>query len=152
MVRFADRLPISAGLNVRTIVVLPPAEIVIGSCRSAGRENSAAFVPPMARLEIVSGPVPVLLITSDRVLDASTHWLPKSRFWFALKPGWVPLPWSAMVCGAPGALSVTTRLAARLPVPDGEKVTFTVVVWPGLTFTGKAAVVKAKSPALAPVI
>ena len=64
----------------------------------------------------------------------------------------VPVPESATVCGLPVTLSAMFRVAARLPMAEGVKVTLTFVLPPGATVIGIAAVVSLKSAALAPVI
>jgi hypothetical protein len=68
--------------------------------------------------------------------------------------GWLPLPLSGTVCGLPGALSVTERLALRLPVALGLKLTEIEQLAPGARVEGESGqvFVCAKSPASAPVI
>ena len=61
------------------------------------------------------------------------------------------MPLSATVCGDPTALSLMLKVAVRARGPDGVKVTFMVVLLPGVTVIGSVPAVKAKSPAFAPV-
>lgn len=63
----------------------------------------------------------------------------------------VPTPSSATLCGLPDPLSVTTSDAVRAPNPVGVKVTLIVQLAEALTVVPQV-VVRAKSPALVPVI
>src|SRR5438034_6275332 len=60
-----------------------------------------------------------------------------------------PVPDSAIVCGAPGALSVTEIVANRLPVATGVKVDLIVHVPPGASDAPQVWTC-AKSPVFAP--
>src|SRR5262249_43693595 len=66
--------------------------------------------------------------------------------------GATPVPFSVIVCGLPVALSVMESVAERVPVADGVKVTFTVVLLPAVTVIGGALPVKGKWVALRPPI
>ena len=68
-----------------------------------------------------------------------------------LIPEAVPVPVKFTVCGLPVALSVMVRLAVRLPVAVGAKVTLIAQLAPAATELPQV-VVSAKSPLLAPVI
>jgi len=66
--------------------------------------------------------------------------------------GATPVPDKVKVCGLPVALSLMVSEAERLPVAAGVKVTFTVVLLPGVIVIGGVAAVKANSLAFVPVI
>jgi hypothetical protein len=61
----------------------------------------------------------------------------------------VPIPVRLTVWGLPVALSVTTMVAARLPLAAGEKVTLMVQLAPAATLDPQL-LIWAKSPALLP--
>lgn len=64
-----------------------------------------------------------------------------------------PVPVKGMVCGLPGALSVTLTCAVRVPVAEGVNFRLMVQLLPAATELPQVPrPAKAKSPALAPVI
>ena len=69
-----------------------------------------------------------------------------------MKPGAVPVPERARVCGLPVALSVMLRIADSLPAVAGLKVTDKFAFAPGATVTGNVGIDDRKSALLAPVI
>ena len=123
----AERFPEAVGVNVAFTVVLLPGVTVMGVALAV-KAKSPAFVPVSARLEITKLPVPELLIViAVGELALLTVWLPKlTGFGLMLMVGAVPVPDRGTVCGLPLALSLIVRLAVRLPVAAGAKVTIMV--------------------------
>jgi len=149
----AARLPTAVGVKVRFTVVLLPAVTLIGN-EPAANVKSPAFAPVIPRPVIDKLAVPVLVIvTGVTALVAFTSCLPKLTVAGLIPtPGAMPVPDRVTVCGLPLALSAIVSEAVRLPVAVGVKVTFTVMLLPGVTVIGNEPAAKAKSPAFAPVI
>src|SRR5579864_1500818 len=117
------RAPNAEGVKVTVMVQLPPWPRVFGQLLV-----SANSLPPGGvMLEIVSGPVPVLLMTTlcgAEVVPTVT--VPKARLAAVGETsGPVPTPRSETECGLPRALSEKTRKAGRRPATEGTKLTVT---------------------------
>src|SRR5579872_4637071 len=116
--------------------------------------KSPALVPVTAMLLMVRGTVPVLVsFTAAVALVVPTFWLPKlTLVGLKLTTGMVvvPLPLSATFCGLPGPPSANVRLAVRLPLFVGVKVTLTLQDALAARLPGQL-LVWAKSPPFVPV-
>lgn len=104
-------------------------------------------------LEMFSVALPLFVrVTTLAALVVPTGWLPNPRVagetW---APACVPAPVKVTVCGELGALSVSTRDAARAPVAVALKSTFTVQESPGSSEAPQLFVC-GKSPGFAPEI
>ena len=126
-VRIAPRLPGAPGVKVTEMVqldpaVTEPAQLFVGA-------KSVELVPLIAILAIVNVAEPELLsVVVKAAVATPTVWLPKTRVEgdtaAAATP--TPVPVRLTVCVEPAvlfALSVTVRVAVRLPLAVGEKVT-----------------------------
>jgi hypothetical protein len=137
MWRFAVNAPVTFGVNVTEIVQLVLtarlAPHVVVSAKSLGS------FPPITMLEIVSGPVPVLLrVTVCAALVPPTVVLAKERLdGDAPATGTpIPVPVSTTICCEPAvlpALSVTVKTPLRVPKAPGSKVTKTEQLDPAAT-------------------
>src|SRR4051812_15911532 len=83
------------------------------------------LVPPRLMPAIARGAVPLLVrVTACAALVLPTACPAKVKLvGLSVTAGAVPVPPRAMVCGLPVALSAMLRLAARLPLAVGLKVT-----------------------------
>ena len=122
----AERVPAAVGLKVTLIVQLAPFATEVPQLFVC--EKSAAFVPVIVILEIVSVPLPVLNnVTPLTGLEVPTAWLGNVRFEvLKLTPEDIPVPVRAAVCGLPDALSLMDTLACRVPAATGVNVTLIV--------------------------
>lgn len=135
----AVRLPPAAGEKVTEIVQVAFRASVDGlSGHVVVRAKSAAFVPVIAMLVIVNTVVPEFVSVVDlAALVVPTPWEAKARLvGLNVTAGLIPVPLSATLCGLPAALSVTVRVAGRLPVAVGLNVTEMVQVEPGASVAG----------------
>src|SRR5664279_2444681 len=99
---------------------------------------------------IVNVVLPVLVSVVGSTLDPPSPTVPK----FSLggeKLTTVPAPARRTVCGLASALSLIERVAVRIPICIGVKVTFTVQLAPGATELPQLLVWE-KSPEFAPLI
>lgn len=99
---------------------------------------------------IVSVVLPVLVSVVVSVLDWLINTLPKSRLG-GEKLTTVPAPFRVAFCGPSGALSLIDRVAVRVPICVGVKLTSIVQLAPGATEPPQL-LVRAKSPESAPEI
>src|SRR6185369_1551718 len=118
----------------------------------AEKAKSDIFAPLKERPEMVSGPVPGLLIVmADPELVVPTARLPKLiELGAADIPGCVPTPERGARLGLPTALLTMRKDALRLPVLPGLKTTGIDTVAFGATVMGTVCTV-VKSAALVPV-
>ena len=151
-VTVAERLPTAVGVKVTLMVQLPLAATELPQVLVWAK--SPVLVPPIARLVMVSAAVPVLLrvIVCPELVELR-GWLLKVRLpGERLTLGPLPVPLRLTVCWLPDVLlllSVTTRLAVRVPGAVGVKLTLTVQLLLAASELAQV-VVSAKSPALAP--
>ena len=139
MLTEAVRAPAALGVKVTEIVQLFPGARVLGlSGQLLSWAKSPACAPASPMLEISSGAAPEFVsVTFWAALVVPTSWLPKVRLpGFRVTPATVPVPLSATVCGAPGALSAMLTLAVRLPAAVGAKVTEIVQLAPTASVLG----------------
>ncbi len=94
--------------------------------------KSPGLVPPRPMLLIVTAPAPVLASVIDwAVLVVPTGRLPNERdVGVRLTDSAVPVPERLAVCGLFVALSVTVKVAVRVPEVAGVKVTLMVQLAP----------------------
>jgi nicotinamidase-related amidase len=148
----AVRAPEAAGVNIITIVQLPPATTeelqVLFSVKSVGSD------PVNVMLEMLSAALPELLRVTDCVEQlVSAGQFPKvtlegERLAAVLEL--VPVPNTVTLCVLPAALSVTVRAAVRDPLAVGVKVTLIEQLAPAATELPHV-LVWAKSLGLVPV-
>jgi hypothetical protein len=144
--------PVEVGENVTFTVVVLPAVMVIGRLADVN-ENSEAFAPDKPIALITRSAVPLFVTTRPcALLLVPTFWFPNDIDDAELKPGAVPVPVSATVCGLPVTLSVIDRVAVLDPIAAGVNVTAMVVVLPAVTVIGSVPAVKLKSEAFVPLI
>ena len=135
MERVAERAPMAEGVKATTMVQLEPA------AREAPQvlfcTKSAELAPVTASPERASEVEPVLVsVTVCAELVMSTASLAKARLEgerLALAEVLEPVPERLRVCGLPVALSATLRVALRVPVAAGLKVTLIVQLAPAAT-------------------
>jgi hypothetical protein len=147
------RVPMAVGRNVTLRLQLPFTARVAGLkgqlCVSL---KSPAFAPPTTRLVILKGALPPFVsVTPCAGLLLFTSWpLNVSMVGASPTAAAIPLPLTPAVWGLLPALSVTVRLALRVPVALGVKVTLIVQLEPAATLAPQL-LVWPKSPALAPL-
>jgi hypothetical protein len=144
----ASRVPAAVGVKVTVIVQCAPAATLVP--QMFVWLKSCALKPVTVMLLIVNAVVPTFAkVMTCAPLGAPTSWLPKVRLegvnWTR-----VPVPVRDTVCGAPGALSLTERLAVRDPFAVGANVTLIVQLAPAATLDPHVFV-WLKSDGLAPV-
>jgi hypothetical protein len=147
------RLPPAAGVNVTEIVQLPPVATLLPQLLVWAK--SPGFVPPITMLEIVNGPVPVLLRFTDcalvvvpRLVTANVKLLGDATATGTPSP----VPLREAVCVVPATLpelSVTVNVAVRFPGAVGSNV-MEIVQLPLAATVLPQVLVCPKSPALAP--
>src|SRR6056297_159130 len=119
----ALRAPLADGLKTTRKVHDNPGERVLPGRQSLFcRLKSAASAPPMPRLLISSGVVPLLVsVTGEGADDCPTTTSPKSSA-IGEKPttGMMPVPWSTKVSGLVDALLAIPTPSACVPVIPGE--------------------------------
>ena len=156
--------PVEVGANVTPKLQLPltGTEVIVRQSvpvAGAARANSPGLVPVSVMLEMFSVAVPVLLnCTLNIALVVPTRWLPKGTFaGLSTTLEAVPVAESDRLCGLPGALWATLRLALLAPVDAGWNFSPTLqlapaarVVWvrQSVPIVGTA---RTKSLALVPV-
>ena len=115
--------------------------------------KSPLLVPVMAMLVIVSAELPEFVsVTAWAALVVLTTWFPnESEAGERLTGELVPVPVTLAVCGLSLALSVTVRVALRVPVAVGLNVRLIVQLDPAATLEPQLLVC-AKSPLLVPVM
>src|SRR5947209_9374180 len=127
-VRLALREPVAPGVKVTLMVQLAFAARLLGQLLVWAK--SPLFVPVNPMLVIFRGTVPVSVsFTAAFALVVPTFWLPKlTLVGLRLTTGIVvvPVPLRATFWGLFSPLSVNVRLALRLPLAVGVKVTLTV--------------------------
>ena len=146
------------GVNVTTIVQFPEAATVpplSGHVLALVSAKLLAFVPVMVMLLTVRGALPVLVSTAVLgALVVFTFCLLKLRLvGDRVAVGATPAPDTLDVWGLLLALSVTVRVAPRVPVAAGVKVTLMVQVPLAARVEGLTGqlLVCPKSPGLVPV-
>ena len=127
IVMVAERTPEARGANVTVIVQV---ELTAMTVLHVGLEElkSLAFVPPRTTLVMCSGAAPEFFTEELRDVLVPCVTVPKSRL-----PGRsvtagaaaTPVPFRTRLCGLPGALSETWRVADSGPALAGVKVTLT---------------------------
>jgi hypothetical protein len=135
----AEREPEAPGENVTEIVHVAFTPSVAGlSGHVFVCAKSPAFAPATAIPVIANGAVPEFVsVAVFAALVVPTVWLAKVRLvGVSVTAGAVPLPVSGTVCGLPPALSVTERLAVRLPVVVGVNVTEMAQLAPAASVAG----------------
>ena len=133
MVIVARRVPVAVGVNVTLMVQFDPAATLdpqLSVC-----EKSPALLPVTEILEMFRSAFPVFVRVADlTALFVPTDWFPKEMLvGETLATVDVPVPESATVCGLPAAPSVIVRVAARLPLAEGLKVTLMAQLAPAAT-------------------
>src|SRR6266536_774906 len=153
----AVRLPPVAGAKVTEIVQDALGLSVAGAVgQLLLSAKSEGFAPAIAIAEIVRGPAPLLVSVVDcGALVVPRSRAPKLRLVGASATagaGSAPVPLSATVCGLPAASSATERLALRLPLAVGLKVTEIVHAAPAASVLGLSGqvLVCAKSSGFVP--
>lgn len=150
----AVRVPPAVGLKVTVNVQLLPAASVEGD---KGQVfvwlKSPELLPVMVMVVMVSALFPLLVkVTFWVALLVPMFWTAKVRLvGEKVTAGPVPVPLRPTVCGLPGALSATLRLAERAPVAVGAKITVIVHLLPAAKDPPQVFV-WLKSLAFAPVI
>jgi len=150
----ADLLPGDFGVKATLNVTLLPGAMD-GGMVPVVSVKSAAFVPDNVVAEICRFAVPLLVITTGvlpLLVFTSCEFANVTLAGDGLKPGAMPVPVSATVCGLPAALSVIVTAADFAPVLVGAKVTLIVVVAFGATLMGSVAFVSLNCEASVPVI
>lgn len=123
----ALKFPAAEGVNVTLTWQVLPGVTVAPVQVSALLAKAVGLVPPIAAVDTVRLPVPVLVTVSLRAeLVVCGVWLGKLNP-EAEKPtaALVPLPLKVTVCGLPLALSVNISEALKLPAVGGVNVTLT---------------------------
>ena len=154
MVTEAVRLPVADGVNVTLIEQFAfAASVALLAGHVLVCAKSLAFVPVIAMLEMVSGPVPELVsVTLCAELVVVMSWPVKVRLvGESVTAGATPVPLSGMLWGLPDALSVTEREAWRAPVAVGLNVMLIVQLAPAATLDPHV-LVSEKSPLFVPVM
>jgi hypothetical protein len=132
----AARLPVADGVNVTLMEQFAfAASVALLAGHVLVWAKSPLFVPVIAILEMVSGPVPELVrVTLCAALVVAMSWPAKVRlFPERVTAGAIPVPVSEMLCGLPDALSVTDSEAFRAPVAPGLNVMLMVQLAPAAT-------------------
>ena len=139
--------PVGAKVTLMVQLPLPASELpqLFVSAKSPG------LVPAKVILLMVSAAFPVLFsVTAWATLVVPTFWLLKLKLVVVMAAkGPVPVPVTFTVCGLPKALSVSVKVAVRVPEPVGAKVTL-IVQLPFAATELPHVLVAAKSPGLAP--
>jgi hypothetical protein len=153
-VSVAVKLPdAAAGVKLTEMVQLLPAATVVPQLFVCPK--SLAFVPLMATLATVNGPVPVLLSVTDcAALVVPTVWAANvSEVGETPAVGDVPVPLSVTFWVAPTLpeLSITCSVALRLPTAVGSNVTEIVQFAPTAKLAAQV-LVSAKSAEFVPPI
>ena len=113
--------------------------------------KSPGLVPASVMLVIVIAVVPTFLrVTVLTGLVVPTVTVPKFRL-VGERLAVVPIPLSGTCCGLPLALSVTVKLAVRLPVVEGLNVRLTVQLLAAAKELAQVVAVSGKSAASVPV-
>lgn len=151
------RAPVVVGVNVTLMAQLAAGATLVP-------QLLAAKSPLVAMLAIINVALPVLVnVAVCDALVLPTTWLPKARLSverLTAGPDATPVPFNAIVCGLPGALSVI--VIAPESVPRAPGVNMTVIVqlapaarllpqlfdWAKLPFTAMLVMVKAALPVL----
>lgn len=136
-VRFAERAPVTLGVNVTEIVHLAPA------ASEAGQPllfvKFPAFVPEMVTLLIANAEVPGFERVTLSVLLLATLTVPKARL-VGLKlacGGLIPVPDRLMDCGVLETLVVMLSVAAPAPAALGAKTAPIEQLFPGWSVDGQ---------------
>ena len=146
----ALRNPTAVGLKVTLMVQFAPAATLEPHVLLWAK--SPELVPVKVMLLMVRAALPVLdSVTGPDALVVVTVWLPNANE-AGVRPaiGPVPLPLSPTVCGLPGALSTTERVALRVPIAVGLKVMLMVQPAPAPSVAPQL-LVREKSPEFVPV-
>jgi hypothetical protein len=130
--RVAARVPSPVGLNTTAAEQLAEAARLVPQVVAA-TANSAAFVPVMVMLLIVTGVLSPLASVTDfePLLDPSA--MPSKERLVGLTAtalGAVPRPVRATVCGLPTSESLKFSVAVRVPMAVGPNTIFTVQLVP----------------------
>jgi hypothetical protein len=141
MSRLAIRVPSAVGVKVTFTVALLPGATVMGSAAELN-ENSAALVPPSARLEITRGALPGLLIVNGvGALVVFNSCAVNVTLLATEICGAMPVPETVTTPKVAPFGSWNTRLAVRNPTANGLNVTLIDVVAPAATVMGRTAAV-----------
>jgi hypothetical protein len=162
MTRVADRTSAAVGLNSTLIVQFPgPATLPPATQVELDRiAKSPAFVPvgvrgaklTTLRLEMLSGVLPRLVSVTVFIEVLPTGCAPKLSD-VVERVTAVPMPLRLTVCGLLAALSIIERVAVRLPVAEGVKVTLTAQVALGISVAPEqVSALLANAPAFVPLI
>jgi len=150
--RLAVCVPVVAGLNATESVQLAPAASVVTHVFAV---SSKSFAPlPENRYDFtVTVLVPMFFTVSTCAGETEPTGVGGKVSELAEKAsvgGETPVPFSAIVCGEPGPLSVATRLVLRVPMIAGLNAIERLQLAPAARDVEHVFVVIAKSPALGP--
>jgi hypothetical protein len=151
--RVAARVPSPVGLNTTTAEQLVEAARLVPQVVAA-TANSAAFVPVMAMLLIVTGVLsPLASVTDFEPLLDPTAMPAKERLvgLTAIVLGAAPRPVRATVCGLPTSESLKFSVAVRVPMAVGPNTIFTVQLVPAASVEPQVLLKTVKSAGLAPL-
>jgi len=164
--KFAVRCPGAIGLNTTEIVQL--AETATGAAQLLVKLKSPGFGPPSETPERCSVALPVLVtVTVCAALDVPSVVVendgPLDGENVIAGAAATPVPLSARLCGLPGALSATCKLAVNVPALAGLNIMVTeqlalaasvaaqVLVWEKLLALVPAIVTESKESDCVPV-
>ena len=138
-VSVAARAPVAAGVKLTVIVQLAAAASDVPQVFVSAK--SPALVPEISTLEIVSGPVPVLVrfalcVAAVLATTVVPKVSPSCGSKSATPRSGAPVPLSVAVCGEFVALSTTAIDPVSAPVANGVKFTENVQLAPAASVTG----------------
>src|SRR5438874_444914 len=142
----------AVGVKVTLIVQLPPAATLAPQLLVCPKSPGLVPVKPMLVM-VNAAPLGFESVTALAALVAPTFWLPNVSEVGERRGGAIPVPDTTAVCGLLLALSVTVKIALRVPVAVGVKVTL-MVHFPSprtADVLGGQLLVCPKSPGLVPV-